>query len=277
MRVHYRHAQGSLIGQRDAQEDSAAFALTDVTARWEGGTTAGTRVGELVAVLADGMGGHVAGAIASRTACHAFVATYSETPGPHSVKFAASLDAANTSIARQVARQKSLEGMGCTLVAVSFGPTGVRWISVGDSPLFLFRGQSLYQLNEDHSLAPVLDRLAAVGELSAEEAENHPRRHFLRSALTGADIELVDLTDHCLPLEPGDLVVIASDGIETLSHKLLADLLAANRGTTPDGVVAALIDAIVRADHPHQDNATIMVVRPEFVGETVTAGVGVAA
>ena len=152
--------------------------------------------------------------------------------------------------------------MGCTLLGVSFGAAGLRWVSVGDSLLYLFRDNNLYQLNENHSLAPVLDRLAELGEIDREAALDHPRRHFLRSALTGADIELVDLTDNCLPLQPGDWVLLASDGLETLSDASLANLLAANRHESPEHLVEAVMAAIEGAADPFQDNTTVMVVQP---------------
>ena len=99
-----------------------------------------------------------------------------------------------------------------------FGPAGVEWVSVGDSPLFLLRRGEILLLNEDHSLAPEIDKLAAAGKMTWEDAKADPRRHFLRSALTGADIDLIDRSRRPLALEPGDVVILASDGIHTLSE-----------------------------------------------------------
>lgn len=259
----FRHASAAIMGRREHQEDAAAFAKADVTRRAANGEAIGNgTVGELIAVLADGMGGHVAGALASTTACRSYIDTYTQTRGPHRAKLAAALTAANQAIASAVERDQALDGMGCTLLGASFGAAGLRWVSVGDSLLYLFRDNKLYQLNENHSLAPVLDRLADLGEIEREAALEHPRRHFLRSALTGAEIEMVDLTDHCLPLQPGDWVLLASDGLETLSDKALANLLAEHRHQTPEQLVEAVIAAIEGAADPYQDNTTVMAVQP---------------
>ena len=90
----------------------------------------------------------------------------------------------------------------------SFGPAGVEWVSVGDSPLLLFRQGEIALLNEDHSLAPELDRLAALGRMTPEEAKSDPRRHMLRSAVTGDELDLVDVSRRPLALEAGDYVIL---------------------------------------------------------------------
>ncbi|MEZ5775281.1 MAG: protein phosphatase 2C domain-containing protein [Hyphomicrobiaceae bacterium] len=264
MIARYQHATRAITGTRDRQEDACAFAFPDARALYFTASGRVTGTGELLAVLADGMGGHVAGAEASRTACATFIESYAQSEGLTRDRFEAALTAANAAIAERIAHDHNLEGMGSTLVAAAFGDEGLRWVSVGDSPLFLFRQRRLYQLNEDHSLAPVLDRLAAEGEIEAEAARRHPRRHFLRSALTGAEIELVDLRDRLLPLEPDDWVVLASDGIETLSHAEIADIADRHCRSDVDTLVSALIEAVERADDPRQDNTTIMAVRPCF-------------
>ena len=117
-------------------------------------------------------------------------------------------------------------------------------------------------LNEDHSLAPELDRLVAEGRLTEKEARRDPRRHMLRSAVTGEEIDLIDVSRQPLALEAGDYVVLASDGIATLEPAELARVI---QGYATDGA-AAVANAIIRAiealREPYQDNATVLVVRP---------------
>jgi protein phosphatase len=149
--------------------------------------------------------------------------------------------------------------MGCTLVGVVFGPDGVEWVSVGDSPLFLVRKGEIVLLNEDHSLAPEIDKLAARGKISWDQAMADPRRHVLRSALTGTEIELVDHSHRPLALQPGDVVVLASDGIHTLSHAEIAQLVSGAAG--PDAAADALLAAVEAAGDAYQDNTTVVVVR----------------
>lgn len=260
----YAHSSGSIVGAREHQEDAHAFAF--VHARK---TRPGTTSGELLAVLADGMGGHVAGAHASRTVCRSFPRSYEEASGEPAERLMQALVDSNRSLKEEVSRQSGLEGMGCTVVAAVLGTRGIRWVSVGDSLLYLFRDRRLYQLNENHSLAPVLDLMVESGEIEAEAAHNHPYRHFLRSALTGNVIEHIDLHGEVLALEPDDWIVLASDGLETLTPAEIADLLQGLSGATPNVVVNALIGAVAARNDPGQDNTTVMAVQPCFADATV--------
>jgi len=258
----YSYAAHAITGARENQEDACRFAEVDrqgtIRLSAHGG---GQRGATLLAVLADGMGGHAGGAEASEAACAGFAAAFATSEGGLSARLAGALDAANRAILAALEGDRALAGMGSTLVAAAFTPEGMAWVSVGDSPLFLFRDQKLYQLNEDHSLAPVLDGLAARGEISREEAQAHPRRHFLRAALTGGLIELVDLRQTMLRLRAGDWVVLASDGVESLSHEELADAMAAAVRGTAEEMVAAVLAAVEAKGEAAQDNATVMGVR----------------
>jgi protein phosphatase len=259
----FRHASRAILGARDYQEDACAFAFPDARALYF--TTSGkvNGTGELLAVLADGMGGHVAGAEAARTVCRSFIEAY--TVGrTEAGRLKSALERSNAALGSAVSSNPRLEGMGSTLLAVAFGEGGLTWVSVGDSPLYLFRAKHLYQLNQDHSLAPVLDRMAAEGELDAAEALQHPRRHYLRSALTGAGIDLIDLRDDAFAVQPGDWVLLASDGIETLEPGLIADILAHYAEADPDTVARVLIEAVQAMGDPAQDNTTVMAVKPCF-------------
>ncbi len=259
----FDHASGAIRGARAHQEDACTFAVAP-----DGGE------GLLLAVLADGMGGHVGGARASDTACRAFVAACMAERGHgvgdgecvHGALLREALAASNRALGEETARDRSLEGMGCTMLAALFAPDGLRWISVGDSPLYLFRDGALLRLNEDHSLAPLLDQMVAQGEMRPEEALAHPQRHALRSALTGGEIELVDLHDAPLALGPEDWVIVASDGIHTLDDDAIAARIAASAGGGAEAVVAALLAGVEEMCAPYQDNTTVMAVRPQPAG-----------
>jgi PPM family protein phosphatase len=264
MTLTYAYASLSIRGARASQEDACAFAPPHAAsiATLAGASHQGfTTESGLICVLADGMGGHAAGALASTTACRTFVSAYTQSTAAARQRLKDALDQANRAIQQASEADKALDGMGCTLVGIMFGPTGLGWVSVGDSPLYLFRDNRLYQLNQNHSLAPLLDALAAAGEMSLEEAAAHPRRHFLRSALTGQAIELVDLSEALLPLQKNDWVLVASDGIDTLSHAELADILAVNNEVDPESMAEVIIASIEDANETHQDNATVMAIR----------------
>ena len=243
--MRFEHVIRASKGARNYQEDTAEVA--------EGS-------GTLTAVLADGMGGHTGGALASGLACKFFLHAYATSSGNVPARLAEALDLANAAIAHETAENPALSGMGCTLIGAVFGPEGVEWVSVGDSPLFLLRKGEIVLLNEDHSLAPEIDKLAAAGKMTWEDAQSDPRRHFLRSALTGAEIELIDRSRVPLVLETGDVVIMASDGIHTLGHADILGVVEAHAAQGPDAVADALLAAVDEAGDLYQDNTTVVVV-----------------
>ncbi len=312
----YVYAARAIVGDRDEQEDACAFAVigrerprsvAKAEASRQGAEGASEAHGRgLLAILADGMGGHVGGRRASTTACEAFVAAClaGEASGanePNEVEvpntagvtdktsvapqetgaaredlagpppLAAALEAANEAIASEIARDPSLRGMGCTLVAAYLDGKGVRWISVGDSLLFLYRRGRLERLNADHSMAPVLDDLVRRGLMDPFEATLSPRRHLLRSALTGQPLEIVEHRDETLPLEAHDWLILASDGLETLSDAELEGLLAEVSDESPDRVVEALLERVEARGALLQDNTTVMAIQPRFDETGATA------
>jgi protein phosphatase len=243
--VSFEYATRAAQGARNYQEDAAAV-CADGNA--------------LTAVLADGMGGHAGGAVASGVASAAFLRAFRDWAAEDvRVRLARSLDSANAAIAARAAGSPSLAGMGCTLIGTAFLSDRLEWISVGDSPLYLLRRGEITRLNADHSLAPEIDRLAEMGRMSRDEAKFDPRRHILRSALTGTEIELIDRPREPLALGPGDIVVLASDGIHTLPEAEIGRLVSG--AATVDDAAGALLAAVAAVDDPHQDNTTVVVVR----------------
>jgi protein phosphatase len=257
----FEHASRATKGSRSYQEDTAVFWSKNGSAPSESEAAAASNGAAVVAVLADGMGGHAGGAIASRMACESFVKAYAGDDSPNRDRLIGALSAANQAIADTVVTNPMLAGMGSTLVGVTFGSDGIEWVSVGDSPLFLYRRGEIALLNEDHSLAPELDRLAAAGAITEDEAKRDPRRHMLRSAVTGDDIDLVDLSRRPLKIEPGDYIILASDGLQTLEAVEIERIIAAYADDGATAVANALIRAVEALKDPHQDNATVVAVR----------------
>jgi serine/threonine protein phosphatase PrpC len=242
--VGFEHAIRASQGARSYQEDAALVR--------EGG-------GGLIAILADGMGGHAGGAVASDVATTSFLEGYLAAGGDARVCLAEALASANAAIRDAAIARPALRGMGCTLVGLAFTAASVDWISVGDSPLYLLRHGEISRLNEDHSLAPEIDRWAELGHISWAAAQADPSRHVLRSALTGSTIEMIDRPRAPLPLKPADTIILASDGIHSLSEADIARIVTA--GATADAAAEALLTAVAAVDDPHQDNTTVVMVR----------------
>ncbi len=211
--------------------------------------------GDFLMILADGMGGHKGGQLASERAIQAFMDAYYVTNGNATQRLRTSLLKANEQLMLEKEAELALESMGCTLVAVAISKNTVEWVSVGDSPLWLFRNNKLQRLNADHSMKPVLKAQVEKGELTAEQAKTHPERNMLRSALTGKDIELIDQGKQ--PIFPGDRIVLTSDGILSLTtREIEQQLLVTN--INAQQAVNGLLDAIVAKAKAGQDNTTIL-------------------
>ena len=246
--VSYDIAWDQIQGRRRSQQDCAVCIPMGVARH--------------LLVLADGMGGHAAGDVASSVAVTGFCGAF-EAPGmpeEPSERLMAALEAANYAIHDRVAAEPELAGMGTTLVAAVVEGRELRWVSVGDSPLWLVRCGEIRRLNANHSVAGELAEQVAAGEMTAAEAATAPGRAMLFSALLGEDIDLVDIPEAPERLEPGDVVMIASDGVETCGPDELIGIVGSG-----DDAAAELVGRIIAAVEDHeidyQDNATLIVCR----------------
>jgi protein phosphatase len=248
-------AARATVGARSGQEDSFRF--------WpvEGVVQPQAEHSGLLAVLADGMGGHTGGAIAGQTACATFAEAFAASATPYEERLQTALRASNEALARGVEKNSSLRGMGCTLVAAWIDASGMRWTSVGDSLLLLYRFPEVIRLNADHSLGSLLDEQARRNIITPSEAKANLNRHALRSALTGSRIELIDMRGEPLEVRAGDWIVLASDGICSLAGDEMANVIGRYRHATPAEMAEALIDAVLAKGVAGQDNATVVVVR----------------
>ncbi len=255
-RMRLRRGGGQLVGKREIQEDELGFI---------DGPTLDPGGQHPVVVVADGMGGHASGELASRLAVRAFVEAYG-TEGRPADRLRAALDRSNQAIDDAIRDNLSHDGMGTTLVAAAVTADGLEWISVGDSPLYLCRDGRLKRLNEDHSMAPVI---AAMREIDPATARSmNPNE--LRSALVGFALTKVDASPMPELLKPGDLILLASDGLNTLDEGEMASLIATRRGDGPEAVKDALLAAVAAQDVPAQDNVTVALI--EAPGATGAPG-----
>lgn len=211
-------------------------------------------------ILADGLGGHSGGDVASATAVEsfrdAFVATAPKTPTRD--RLLGGLQEANLAVFDRAQASPELLGMGTTIVAVVIEHDSLSWVSVGDSALWLVRDRAIRRLNEDHSVGGMLDKRVEACEISAEEAASAPGRSELVEALMGNDVTLVDAPRDPVRLDSGDVVILASDGIATCDHARLVQIVTGVKQPSAE-VVDAVLDAVDQQAGPGQDNATVIV------------------
>jgi serine/threonine protein phosphatase PrpC len=242
-------------GMREIQEDAV---VTDFPA--------GMDVGFVV--LADGMGGHAAGEIASLILVTEVFAELKfkladlkkhEEHIPAILKNAAMTS--NACIRDYVSENPGNYGMGATLVAPLLIEDRLYWISVGDSPLYLQRGGKIRQLNEDHSMAPEIDRMVSSGLLSPEEALDHPDRNCLRSVLLGDSVAKIDCPQDPLQVEEGDIILVASDGLQSLRDSEISTVLRENEERSATEIAFALLKTVNALKDPDQDNISISIIK----------------
>ena len=210
-------------------------------------------------VIADGMGGHRGGARASGVAVAAFVERFARLDGSLPDRLRGGLEAANTAVGQVASKYPGLAGMGCTLIACAVTSNECDWISVGDSLLWTLDGDGLRRLNADHSMRPLLEKLVAAGRMTPEELAQDKSVGHLRSAVMGEKLTLIDAGNGPRRLRPGDHVILASDGLLTLTEREIAD--ACDKSATASEAVAKLLGRVERSRRRSQDNATVIVYR----------------
>lgn len=209
-----------------------------------------------LAVVCDGMGGHQFGALASKTAVNAFVEAFeSETDGTISLRLQEALEAANDAVGDAFATAGAFGGT--TLLATYVGGGVLWWISVGDSPLYLWRHSRLIRLNEDHSLRSVYMQYVHAGSLTFGDAL--AMGHSLRSAVTGDNIELIDAPMTPYPLLPGDRILLATDGSDDLLYTpVLTDTVKHIFEERNGNLAARVVEACRALESPYADNLTVI-------------------
>ena len=255
--ISYDAASVLMKGKRDTQQDALASDLRD-----------DSDFGFVV--LSDGMGGHNAGEVASGIVVsevfesiqrHSKTREMSDEMVPRILCEAA--DTANERLRKHSAENPETTGMGATLVALILTKGMLFWVSIGDSPLFLFRDGKLSQLNEDHSLAPQIDYLVSAGVITESEGRTHPDRNCLTSVLMGEAIPQIDCSIEPFPLRHSDLIIVASDGLQYLSECQIETLLEAHVGAPSSEIAGLLETEIERLDHPRQDNVCFSIIKVE--------------
>ncbi len=242
-------------GGRDYQEDA-------IVADFPFGADSG------VVVLADGMGGHAAGDVASKIVVTEVFSELKfesanfadfESEIPDYLTKAAS--GANNVVHEYVTSHPETRGMGATLVSLVLIENRMYWMSIGDSPLYHFRSGKMKQLNEDHSMAPQIDFMVKSGLLDEEAGRNHPDRNCLTSVILGDRVAKSDCPKTPFELQVGDIVVVSSDGLQYLEETHIQKILHRYRRKKAAEIAGYLLEAIEALADPDQDNCTFSVIK----------------
>lgn len=219
------------------------------------------RVKGYLLLVADGMGGHLAGEIASQMAAELINREYFQYTDTIEKSLLRAFQIANRQIFDEARTHNTFRGMGTTCTAIVVHEQQLYFAHVGDSRAYLFKAGQLVQLTQDHTY---VQELLRRGELSVEAAASHPERNVLTQAMgTKTDIQ-VDLGRCVLPFDLGDRLLLCSDGLYEYCRE--ADLSRLLRlESLPDAAEALIQLAKSRGGH---DNITVvlaerMALRPE--------------
>jgi PPM family protein phosphatase len=221
-------------------------------------------------VVADGMGGHVAGEVASRVAVEAIEAFIQETAGAdknrtwpfpfdptvslESNRLRAAFRLANRKIASAIADSQDLRGMATTASAVLLGPQGASVAHVGDSRVYVLRNGKLEQITHDHSW---VEEQVRAGTLTPTAARQHPWRNVVTRALSGGEDPEVDVTE--VAPRSGERYLLCSDGLFTVvPDGRIAELLGDMQAPL-EAIAGALVAAANAAGGP--DNITALILQ----------------
>ena len=206
--------------------------------------------GARLLALADGMGGHAAGEVASQLMIAALAHLDDDEPGEDLLgKLERATRAGNDSIAEHVEEDPELDGMGTTLTAILFAGTKLGLVHIGDSRAYLLRDDALTQITRDDTF---VQSLVDEGRITAEQAHTHPQRSLIMRALTGNEIEP---TLTMREARAWDRYLLCSDGLsDVVSDETIENTM---REGSEDECADRLIELALRSGGP--DNVTVVV------------------
>ena len=225
-------------------------ARSDIGLVRQGNEDSGYAGGHML-VVADGMGGHAAGELASATAIATFAELDRQPPGDQVLTaLADAVDHTHEELSRVIAGSPDFAGMGTTITAISWEGDRLALIHVGDSRAYLLRDGELHQLTHDHTY---VQTLVDSGRITRAEAAVHEKRNLLMKALDGLHPVEPDLSMR--EVRAGDRFLLCTDGLSGVMTDAQLQPLLANGDAT--GAVTALVEKALEAGAP--DNVTCLV------------------
>lgn len=238
----------SIIGTRESQQDSLYLQCIRENT---------------IAIICDGMGGMEGGELASRTAVHMLAEDFAEKGKENIPEFyrreAVKMDMA---VAGLSGASGKLMHAGTTIVSIIITEDKLYWLSVGDSRIYIFRGNEFVQVNQEHNYKMYLDLELQAGRISEQEYQEHiARGDALISYLGIGNISLIDINSIPFQLQGGDTILLCSDGL----YKRLDDteILEIIKGELPDVEKGAneLTRIVMEKTIGSQDNTSVILIQ----------------
>jgi serine/threonine protein phosphatase PrpC len=220
-------------------------------------------------IVADGMGGHAAGEVASKVAVDSiqdfirYTSNDKEITWPYEFdeslsmagnRLKSAIQLAHAKVLEVTTQKKEFQGMATTVVSLMVEDAKAQVAHVGDSRAYLIRGDSLIQLTSDHSW---VNEQLRTGAITSQQARNHPYRNIVTRALGGPNPVDVDVSEE--PMEDGDIVLLCSDGLNTM---LSDDQILQTIRNNKDDLDKACQELITLANqNGGEDNVTAILVK----------------
>lgn len=203
-----------------------------------------------ICVVTDGMGGYIGGEIASTYAVDEIKGYLEKMSSITEQSLIEAILQANQKIIKRIAHEERLSGMGTTAVVAAAVEDTLFWASVGDSRLYIYRGNVLTQITKDHS---VVQELLDTGNITPEEVMTHPQRNLITRAIGTTEILAVD--SGAFSIVPGSRILLCTDGLTSyISDDTIRDILRSTDSN--EEAVQQMIDAVYEAGAG--DNVTII-------------------
>lgn len=275
----FQAAARAIPGSKEVQED--AWRVYDAKGG-DAGEIAASDAGVALSggglvLVADGIGGHHGGEVASAITGDTFVREFFATTGNAESRLKSALGAANTAVGDAQQKEPSLKDMGATLVSAYIEGDQMSFVSVGDSLILRYRDGELHRVNVDHSYLEIADR-EALGSDDRDlwrDVITRKGRDSITIAVLGRSLEDFGHSPQIATRKilPGDVMILSSDGLETLSmvqiQNFIRELLPRGVNAVADGLVKA-VDGI-GGNRNYQDNTTLVVVQADGVQPAKTA------
>lgn len=248
------HAATSM-GNRKYQQDAVYVS--------GGKKIAANKKTRVLAAVCDGMGGMADGGRASLTAINMLKDGFEKIEKNPDVNIPMFFRSGIKAIDKKIHEfpKENGKGSGTTMVAVMTEENKLYWASVGDSRIYILRGNEIKLVTRDHNYYLKLMKMVENGQMSRQEAENQRQKEALISFLGIGNVSLMDVIDRPFEMKPGDMVLLCSDGVtKTLPRERIKNILL-NDAVSIKRKAEILVEAAVRENTHSQDNTSVAILQ----------------